>query len=507
MCTSHEFEKRTLIRLLSYAVDKTLGEIDSNNVFDSVRNRAKVTGVAGDVIEQSLLGYPADNAQRPDLDVDGVQMELKTTGMRKRQVGRSHMYVAKEPASITAVSIGTIEDEEFEYSAFWHKIAHMLFVFYEYESPSAVPPYEYRNFHVRGYNFFEFKDDDLDIIKNDWQIIHDFLADIRDNYTPEEARREYPNLSTLINQQTVYLDTAPKYPHSPRFRFRKRVVDLIINDAFDGISFKHEKSRLYELPEHYAGYADVVRRCHELALRYRNKTVSQLVEELGITTTLTDKNIAEKIIVAMFGGEERKLSKIGMFVRFGINGKSITLSNTDSRTEDTKLVAVNFEDLQELEVTDEETGELRPKRFEDSEFYSYLNDNKFLFTVFQEPSLEAPLAENVFLGFKLLDLAYDDLITAAKACWERARWQLLNDEVVIEPKLDRHGNQRYTPKTHLPMNAPNFPKSAEYDVFFRGTGTDAAHKKIINGLEMYHQDYWVKGSVLVEQLKTIELID
>ncbi len=507
MCTSHEFERRNLIRLLSYAVGRTLGEIDTNDIFAAVENRPRVTGVAGDVIEQSLLGYPADNAQRPDLDVDGVLMELKTTGIRKRRVGRRDVYVAKEPASITAVSIGTIEDEEFDDSAFWHKIAHMLFVFYEYESPNAVPPYEYRNFHVRGYNFFEFTGDDLDIIKNDWQIIHDFLADIRERCSPEEARREYPNLSTLINRQTVYLDTAPKYPHPPRFRIRKRVVDQIINEVFDGTRFRHIEHPLYELPEQYIGYADLVERCHELTLQYRNKTVSQLAEELGITTTLTDKNIAEKVIVAMFGGEERKLSKIGMFVRFGIKGKSITLSNSESRTEDTKLVAVNFEDLQELEVTDEETGELRAKRFEDSELYSFLNDHKFLFTVFQEPSTEAPLADNVFLGFKLLDLAYDELLEDAKACWEKARWLLLNNELRLEPCKDRFGNQRYTPKTHLPMNAPNFPKASEYDVFIRGTGNDAAHKKTINGLEMYHQDYWVKGSILVERLNTIDIID
>ena len=43
---------------------KTLGEADTTNVFAVTEANPKVTGIAGDVIEQSILGYPPD-CRRP----------------------------------------------------------------------------------------------------------------------------------------------------------------------------------------------------------------------------------------------------------------------------------------------------------------------------------------------------------------------------------------------------------------------------------------------------------
>ena len=132
MDNSHFFYKEDLIRILENVLNKTLGEVDSKNVFARTIEHPKITGIAGDVIEQSVLGYPADREQRPDLNVDGVMVELKTTGMRESGRGKKKELTAKEPASITAVSIDKIASEDFDDSAFYHKIENMLFVFYHY---------------------------------------------------------------------------------------------------------------------------------------------------------------------------------------------------------------------------------------------------------------------------------------------------------------------------------------------------------------------------------------
>ena len=84
----HAFRKTELIHLLETVLNKTLGEVDTNHVFDKTIGKPKITGIAGDVIEQSVLGFPADNKQRPDLYVDGVDIELKTTGIRYTKKGK-----------------------------------------------------------------------------------------------------------------------------------------------------------------------------------------------------------------------------------------------------------------------------------------------------------------------------------------------------------------------------------------------------------------------------------
>ena len=128
---SHAYTKKEIERLLGAAVGKTLGEVDSKGVFLRAEKNPKITGIAGDVIEQSVLGYPANSDGDPDLDVDGTLVELKTTGLRKK----NGEIEAKEPMSITAVRIGAIQNEDdFEKSHFWLKCSNLLIVFYLYGS-------------------------------------------------------------------------------------------------------------------------------------------------------------------------------------------------------------------------------------------------------------------------------------------------------------------------------------------------------------------------------------
>jgi len=502
MKQSNFFHKQELITKLNNVVDKTLGEVDVNSVFNKTITKPKITGIAGDVIEQSVLGYPPDGEQRPDLDVDGTLVELKTTGMRKK----NGQYEAKEPASITAVSIGTIENETFDSSAFWQKIANTLFVFYEYESEKTVPAAGYKDFHIRGYTFHSFEGNDLDIIKKDWQIIHDFLWDIRENNSPEEAKKLYPDLSTVINKKTVYLDTAPKYPHPPRFRLRRRVISSIIQEVFNGDTFE-------KLPGEYESYGDIILKCSQLTQLYKGLSMFELLLHFGfdnVSQKGTVKQYAEQVIVRMFGGSSKKLSKIELFNKFGIIGKSITVNAKGGRTEDMKLFSVDFDDLSEVEVLDEETGLMRRKCFEDSELYSYLTENKLLCIMFQEVPDDdgmVRLGNNIFTGFKLIDLSTDKILQQAKESWEKARHLVIYDELKVEPILMKDGSVRYTPKTKIPMTAPNLPKSKDYTIFFRGTGTDATDKITVNGLEMLRQDYWIKGKFLVEELKATEEIN
>ena len=52
------------------------------------------------------------------------------------------------------------------------------------------------------------------------------MRKVQDTYdNPEEG---YPLLSTEVNPQLVVLDTAPKYPHPPRFRIKRAYFAVIV---------------------------------------------------------------------------------------------------------------------------------------------------------------------------------------------------------------------------------------------------------------------------------------
>lgn len=108
------FTYEEIIKLLNEAIGKTLGEVDKNHVFDRTKTNPKITGIAGDVIEQSVLGYSANSDNHPDILVNGQQVEVKTTGIRfSKKAGKENVYEAKEPMSVTAVSPKQIVKEVF----------------------------------------------------------------------------------------------------------------------------------------------------------------------------------------------------------------------------------------------------------------------------------------------------------------------------------------------------------------------------------------------------------
>lgn len=498
----HIYERKKLETILSNVVGKTLGEADVNNIFDRTITKPKITGIAGDVVEQSILGYPADSDSAPDLIVDGIPTELKTTGIRKpKKKNSDFIYEAKEPMSITAVSVNNIVNEKFDNSRFWHKLEHLLLVYYNYNSPKTVPAAEYADFLIEGYHFHEFSDEDKEILKNDWTLVREFIKSLQDTYP--DPTTEYPRLSSELRKSLMLIDTAPKYPNPPRFRLKRSTVSTIVQ--------KHFGEKLEQLNETYSSFKDLDAELHHLTKKYKGKTVQELIDLLGITIKLNKsgdvpKGITQQIIVKMFGGQAKKLNQIELFSKVGIKPKTIVQTVKGTRTEDMKLFTINFDEWTS-DTFETEEGEIKPMTFEDSFVYNYFNEHQFLCIVFEEPSAKSKLLDNKFLGFKRLAIDDNVLNTDVHATWEKVRYLIKNDLLVDVPDLKKDGTQKYAYKTGLPMSAPNFPKSEEYNFFIRGTGDDSTKKPFsINGVHMYYQQLWIKGKVVIEMLKDIDFI-
>ena len=481
MTNSHFFHKDEITRILDDCLNKTLGEVDSNNVFDRTIKHPKITGIAGDVIEQSVLGYPPDIRQEPDLDIDGVKTELKTTGMRRK----GSRYDAKEPMSITAVSPDTIVNETFLDSNFWHKLEHMLFVYYLYDSPSPVKAAQYADFPIKGYQFHEFDEEDQEILKNDWEIVRDFIRYLQDEY--EDYEDEYPRISHELRPKLMYIDTAPKWPNRPRFRLKRAVVSSIIQEHFG--------EGLEQLPGKYTTFSEIDKTLHDLSEKYKEKTIGELINLLDIEVTRVNKSIGEAIIVKMFGGKSKKMQSIELFRKAGIIGKTITLTERGLRKEDMKFFTIDFDEFDNEDI-----------EFEYSQFYDYFANNRFLCILFQKPYSDAKMIENKFLGFKMIEFSQEFVENDVKIAWERIKDLIVNDKLEDVISLDKFGNPRINSSGNV-MSAPNFPKSSEGNVFVRGTSSTSDVKPLnVNGVQMYRQQIWVKGLYIVDKLNNEQYI-
>ena len=480
---NHYYSKKELHKTLSYCVNKTLGEVDKNGVFKRALKFPKITGIAGDVIEQSVLGYPPDTKQAPDLNVDGVPTELKVTGLKRTKNERE--YEAKEPMSITAVSPNTIINENFYDSKFYHKIAFMLIVYYLYDSKEKVPAIEYRNFPIMDYDFFSFSKEDLEIIKKDWEIVRNFIIHLRETF--EDYEKEYPGISTKLRHELLYLDTAPKWPHNPRFRIKRSVV----TSMWEICQGKH-KDGIYNNVD---TFEELDRICGTITKRFRNKNVNEILKALNIEKKVS-KSMMESVVTAMFGSSAKKMNDIELFSKIGLISKTIILNKDGKRTEDVKFCPVNFEEIKDNNIN-----------FRESEIYDYFNSSHFLFSIFKEPFSGAGLSECVFLGFKRITFEESFVENNLNEIFSHVRSLILNDELKDVVITDKDGKPVIN-KCGTVRAAPNFPKSSENIIFFRGTSSDSRHKPLnINGIQMTRQNWWVRGDFIVQKLKEMNFLE
>ena len=56
-----KFSGKYVYTLLESVKGKTLGEVDKSRQFDRTISNPKITGIAGDVVEQSVFGYERDS--------------------------------------------------------------------------------------------------------------------------------------------------------------------------------------------------------------------------------------------------------------------------------------------------------------------------------------------------------------------------------------------------------------------------------------------------------------
>lgn len=487
----HEFKRDELEQIFKNVVDKTLGEVDVNNVFARTVTNPKITGIAGDVVEQSILGYPANSDKKPDLLIDGTPTELKTTGIRKPKKTGDFVYEAKEPMSITAVSPDKITNEEFDTSSFWSKLEHMLLVYYHYDSPVTVKAADYANFFIKGYHFHEFSQEEKEILKNDWLIVRNFIQYLKDNYA--NPKNEYPRISSELRKQLMLIDTAPKWPNPPRFRLKRAAVTTLVQ--------KHFGAQFEELHDTYSSFKELDAELHKLADEYKGKTVRELIEELSVPFDFENgkdasKGISEQIIIKMFGGTAKKLSKIELFSKVGLVPKTIVQTKTGTRTEDTKLFKIDFAEWTDVDIS-----------FEESFAYNYFSGQQFLCIIFEEPSTKALLLENKFLGFKRLVFSEEILENEVKPVWQRVRDLVNNKQLEETVKLNKFNEPIINRKTGTIKTSLNFPKSKDYTFFVRGSGADSTKKTLkLNDIRMYSQYFWMRGDVINKMLWNVEYI-
>lgn len=484
---------------LSAVIGKTLLEADKAELFELYAGKEKVTGIAGQIIECSVLGCKLDSKQEPDILIDDVLHEIKTTGMVKPKSNDSpYTYECKEPVSVTAVSIPIIVNEEFEESNFWHKLAHMLWVYYFYNSPTTVKLEGYKNFPILGFQVFEFDLNDQLRLKHDWLLVRDFLIIIHKEYkTEEDRKKQYPRLSHELRNQLLLIDTAPKYPNPPRFRLKRSFATIIASKLF-------AKTHLEKLFKPIMEYSDIDSKCEQLNKLYAGKSFAEIALSLNVSLksekksdekSLTDKNFSELAVLKMFETEAKRLNDIEDFAKIGLIAKSLPLTKGGIPKESMKLFTPNFKEW------------MSEKNFEDSFIRSYFAEHQFLLIVYKytHPDKNNKDPKYIkFVGFKRTYLSDGFIDTSVWKFWHDVRDLIQTRKLRIIKEYNNDGTPKMNKKSGTQKEAPNFPKEKYYDVFMRGSAGNADESSktlVLNDLKMLPQEVWLSKRVSLQLYK------
>lgn len=502
-----KFTRQRVNEILTDAVGKTLGEVDraGSKQFARTISNPKITGIAGDVIEQSVFGYSRDSEQQCDIEVDGIPIEIKTTGVRvpKSEVKvtsgknwreyKSH-FMAKEGISVTAVTLEPDIQRDFYTSHFWEKAENMLFVFYEYKSYEVVPAANYKDFTIVGFSFNKFSEEDQKVLRNDWELVRDYLVPFYNRYKGEERKTKLEGFTSILRPQLYYLELVPAYKRkktgsfqNPRYRLKKTFIDSLVKEYFNRSS---EENRL---PASITGFAELDKRCRDITERFSGKTLAELKEELSIETEITTKSFTSLCIIKMFGGNAKKLEDIADFAKAGIRIKTITLTHKGKRTEDMKLFRVDFEEWDD-----------RDTDFEESSLFNYFCEHSLLCPIFCEND-SSDISKTEFKGFKRF--AFDDsfIFETVRKTWIDSRHLVHTNQLRWEHVYNTNGEPIQN-KSGTYAGAPNLPKSQDYIVFFRGSAANSSKEgrsEVVNGIRMLPQYIWLKGSYISEKLSAL----
>jgi DNA mismatch repair protein MutH len=246
--TKEKVHKRAL-----EAVGKTLGEIDSKSIMN-VKNKS----YPGNVIEQIWFDHPADNNAEPDFPEAGVELKVTPIDKQTKKKGQFTRFIAGERLVLNKINYQNEYGKSFEQSSFWHKNKLIELIQYYRRDvlhkkkissglmiedktkfrvayANLLSMTELKDFGLPKDTVIEIPEKDLEIIKQDWGKISEYINSSR----AEQLSEGLTNYLGACTKSTTGDDfTKQKHtnvPAKPRaYSFKSKFINELINNHIIG---------------------------------------------------------------------------------------------------------------------------------------------------------------------------------------------------------------------------------------------------------------------------------
>ncbi|MGN0309593.1 MAG: MutH/Sau3AI family endonuclease, partial [Bacteroides sp.] len=332
-------------------------------------------GGLGKAVEKFHYEYEPNSEAEPDFAEAGL--ELKCTPLKMLN---DHSMAAKERLVLNIINYMDEAQCAFSTSSFWRKNKFLLLMFYLHEA--GVNPVDMLFKLIRTWQFPE---EDLKIITDDWNTIHD------------KIRRGEAHL--LTEGDTFYLAACMKgsrgnaemreQPFSDEpaqqraYSLKQGYINKILLDSFldqttqhqltisptrvDALRKKYASDKIVQSVSSYRPKETFEQLVERRLSPYYGKTIAEISEETHTAINLKAKSFAYKAIRAMLGIQTQRILE---FENAGITVKSIALEAKEDKVKE----SMSFPYIRYVDIINQE--------WEESDCYQTLS-SKFLFVVFR----------------------------------------------------------------------------------------------------------------------------
>ena len=450
-------DKKSIIGYAKLLKGKTLREACSPEI---LTHKFRGKGNFGQILEKFYFGYYPNS--KSEADFFEIGLELKSSPLKKL---KNLEYRSKERLVLNIINYVSVVNQKFELSDFWKKNANILFVFYLYEEGFNILDYI-----IKLVEEWTFPVTDLEIIKKDWELIRQKIADGKAHELSEGdtfylgACTKGANATTERSQPNSNI-RAKQRAFSLKQGYVNHIIASIANET-NGTYGKLISS--VEVVKKYTIEDIVISKFKP----YYGKTIMQILTITGADLNENAKNFYANITNAILGIELDK--EIEEFVKADIKIRTVRLKENNLPEED-----ISFPNFSFTEIVEQD--------WDNSKFKDIL-EHKFLFIFFQ---IEGGLL--ILRKVKFWNMPFSDILEAEKV-WTKTKEIVRKGEIVNKIV----GKTRYT----------NFPSKKFSKVsHVRPHAKNAADTyplptkdKVTNFTEYTKQCFWLNNTYVRDEI-------
>lgn len=452
--------EQEIVDLAKSAIGKSFGEIDT---FGRAKIRTK--GAMGHIIEESLFQYEINS--NSDADFEELGIELKVTPVK---INKNKTLSAKERLVLNIINYMTEVNNDFYSSSFWTKNNKMLLFFYLWEKEIDLKDYKILETLLHTY-----PDEDLEIIKNDWHIIH---SKIKNGLAHEISEGDTMYLGACTkgaNSSSVRTQPFSKEPAKQRaYSLKQSYMTTLVRKT---IKSEHLIKITTAQDLKKKSFPEIL---EDKFKPYYGKTLTEIADSLNLVVNKKFKANVQQVVSKILGIRGTDLSKIEEFSKANIKFKTIRLDSNGIPAEHMSFEQIDF-------------NHWLDNSFEESIIYDKFESTKFLFVLFEykEPKTN-PNRKLYFKGIKLWNMPEHTINNEVKDMWKEVQ-RLLLDGVELKEVKNR--------KTTIVKN--NFPKpDFNKVVHIRPKARNGNDKtKLPDGQWVTKQTFWLDKRYIAKIIK------